>query len=392
MAGPPKFPIRSMALFAMSGVVTLFASSAASTPVYHLYQELMGLSPLMVTLIFSAYVFALLTCLLVVGGLSDHIGRRPMIFAALGLNAAAMLVFIFARDATALIVARVLCGLAVGAATTTLGAAAIDADPQRAPLLNSIGPFIGLTVGALGAGALVALAPAPTQLVYLILLAATVAQAALLVFMPETTAGRPGAWRSLRPTVSVPHAALAPLLRLTPINVASWGLGGFYFSLMPSLVRVATGQGSPLVGGAVVACLSFAGVVSVVLSRRWPAALVLRRAGLALIGGIAVTLGGVLAQQAAWMVVGALIAGLGFGSAFAGVLKSLLPLAGPGERAGLLSAFYVESYLGFALPAIGVGLVAPHLGLVKTACGLGLVLIVLTTASLIALRAAERRA
>jgi hypothetical protein len=44
-----------------------------------------------------------------------------------------------------------------------------------------------------------------------------------------------------------------------------------------------------------------------------------------------------------------------------------LPHASGHERAGLLSAYFVESYLAFALPAIAAGLAAPRLGLVATA-------------------------
>ena len=35
-----------------------------------------------------------------------------------------------------------------------------------------------------------------------------------------------------------------------------------------------------------------------------------------------------------------------------GALRSIMPLALPHERAGLMSAFYVLSYLAFSLPAI----------------------------------------
>jgi hypothetical protein len=56
--------------------------------------------------------------------------------------------------------------------------------------------------------------------------------------------------------VSVPIQART-LAQLTPVNIASWALGGFYFSLMPSPVRVATGATLPIVGALVVAALTF---------------------------------------------------------------------------------------------------------------------------------------
>jgi hypothetical protein len=64
-------------------VMTFSACGAAPTPLYHQYQESLGLTPFMLTIIFAAYVVSLLAALLTVGSLSDYIGRRPAIMAAL---------------------------------------------------------------------------------------------------------------------------------------------------------------------------------------------------------------------------------------------------------------------------------------------------------------------
>jgi len=118
------------------------------------------------TLIFGAYALSRLGALLTVGSLSDYIGRRPAILAALSLNVAAMVMFISANSAAVLIAARAVQGFATGLATATLGAAIMDTDRSRGPVLNSITTFIGLTVGSLGGGALATYAPDPQQLVY----------------------------------------------------------------------------------------------------------------------------------------------------------------------------------------------------------------------------------
>jgi hypothetical protein len=57
---------------------------------------------------------------------------------------------------------------------------------------------------------------------------------------------------------------------------------------------------------------------------------------------------GIHEQQVAALLAGTMIAGAGFGSTFAGTLRALLPTAGPHQRAGLLAAFYLQSYLAFA--------------------------------------------
>src|SRR5262252_1135608 len=236
--------------------MTFTASAAAPTTLYQRYQEIFGLTPFILTVIFGAYVLSLLGALLTVGSLSDYIGRRPAILAALSLNVVGMATFISADSAAALIAARAVQGFATGLATATLGAAIMDTDRSRGPVLNSITTFIGLTVGSLGGGALATYAPDPQQLVYAVLLAVSAAEALLLWYMPETVTPKAGALASLRPHVSVPVPARRALVQVTPITIASWALSGFYFSLMPSLVRVATGIASPIVGGLVVSALT----------------------------------------------------------------------------------------------------------------------------------------
>src|SRR5690606_33186778 len=96
------------------------AASSAPTPLYHLYQQAWGFSAAMLTLIFAVYALTLLVALLVVGSLSDFLGRRPVIFSALLLEIVSMLLFILATDVTWLLLARMLQGFATGMATSAL--------------------------------------------------------------------------------------------------------------------------------------------------------------------------------------------------------------------------------------------------------------------------------
>ena len=365
---------------AVISAMTFSASGAAPTPLYQEYQSHFGLTPFMVTVIFAAYVLCLLLALLTVGSLSDYIGRRPAILSALAMNVVAMLIFMTAGSAGALIVARAVQGFATGFATTTLGATILDTDRERAPVLNSVTAFAGLSAGTLGAGVLVTFAPAPEQLVFIVLLVASVMEAAVLWYMPETAELRRGALASLR--VRVPAAARSTFASITPVNIAAWALGGFYFSLMPAVVRVATGATLPIVGGIVVAALTFAGVVVVVALRQIAPERTLRSGIVALAFGVAITLAGVQYQLVWIMLFGTVVSGLGFGSVFSGALRSVMPLAQPNERAALLSAFYVEGYLAFTLPAMLAGFLAPVVGLTTAAEFYGAAVILLALASL----------
>jgi predicted MFS family arabinose efflux permease len=379
------FSARTTTLFAATAAALFSVSSSAPTPLYRLYQVQYGLSSFLLTVIFSAYVFGLLGALLTVGRLSDHIGRRPMIFATLALNAAAMILFIGADSAATLIAARLTQGIATGAAMTTLGATILDTDRTNGPVINSVTAFIGLTIGSLGGGLLAAYAPAPTTLVYVILLLTSILMALLVLQMPETTETRPGALASLRPQVSVPAQARKALLAVTPVTVATWALGGFYFSLIPSLIRVATGLSSPLIGGLTVATLMVTGAIAVFVLRNRATATILTVGTSSLALGVAVTLAGVWSRSIDLMLLGTVVAGVGFGAAFSGALRTVLPLASASERAGLLSTFYVESYLAFSLPAIAAGLAAPVVGLQSVTYIYGAVVILLSIVSLAAI-------
>jgi MFS family permease len=374
----------AMTLFSFAGAMLIAASSSAVTPLYRLYQASMHLTPFWITIVFASYVASLLAALLTVGGLSDYIGRRPVILAALLLNAAAMLLFAEAHDVGQLILARAVQGLSVGVGTTALGAAILDTDRARGPLLNSVTAFLGLTAGSLGATALITFAPDPLHMVYDVLLGLTALMVVLLWLMPESTTRKAGALASLRPHVGVPPQSRSILVKLTPANVAAWSLGGFYLSLMPTVVATAMGVASPWVGGVVVSSLMLTAAVAVATFRQWPARRLILMGTSTLSLGVAVSMFGIQQQQVAALLAGTVIAGAGFGSTFSGTLRALLPSAGAHERAGLLSAFYLQSYLAFSLPAVAAGLSVPLIGLSTAAYVYGAVIIGLAIISLMA--------
>ena len=374
---------RSSLWFLAITLLSFLAASTAPTPLYHLYQDQLHFSAAMLTLIFAVYALSLLAALLTVGSLSDHLGRKPVIFTAVLLNALAMLLFIYADSVAWLIGARVLQGFATGMATAVLSATLLDTDRQQGPLVNSVAPLLGMALGGLGCGLLAEFAPAPLQLTYWLLLALFVLQGVYVWRLPESVTRQGGALASLRPTLHVPVQARSTLWRVLPLNTATWALGGFYASLAPSLVRTATGSTSNLIGGATVAALTVTGALMIFMMRNRPAAQALRLGASLLPVGLVLILLGVHGASLSLFFFGTLVAGCGFGSGFLGAVRSLVPLALPHERAGLMSAYYVLSYLAFCLPALLAGYLARNLGLLTTTDGYGVVLIVLAVAALL---------
>ena len=373
---------RSSLVFLAITLLTFLAASSAPTPLYHVYQEGLHFSAGMLTLIFGVYAISLLAALLTVGSLSDHLGRKPVIFAALLLDMLAMLLFINEGSVAWLIAARTLQGFATGMATAVLGAALLDTDRQQGPLVNSVAPLLGMACGAMGSSVLVEFAPLPTQLIYWTLFALMLLQALYVWRLPETVSRMPGAWASLRPTLHVPPQARRALWLSLPVDIAVWAMGGFYLSLAPSLVRAATGSTSNLIGGGLVAVLTLSGALMIFILRNRTPDKVLRLGASLLAVGVALILTAVHSASLPLFFIATLIAGSGFGAGFLGALRSVVPLALPHERAGLMSAFYVLSYLAFCLPSLLAGNLIRSFGLIATTDGYGVVLILLSLGAL----------
>jgi MFS family permease len=394
-APPPRrtarsFPLAAMTPFGIAGVMVVSAGSSAVTPLYRFYQQSMHLTPFWITLVFASYVVSLLAALLTVGGLSDYVGRRPVMLGSLLANAVAMLLFAEASGAGQLIAARMVQGLSVGIGSTAFGAAILDTSPTRGPMLNSVTIFLGMTAGALGTAALIMFVPDPSHLVYHILLGITVLLIAALWFMPESCSPKDGALASLRPHVAVPPQSKRILARLTPANIGAWSLGGFYLSLMPTVVATTMNVASPWVGGVVVAALMLTASIAVATLRNWSARRLVLTGTSILPVGVLITMGGIEQHQVVALFAGTMIAGVGFGATFSGILRALLPSAHAHERAGLLSAFYLQSYLAFAVPAVAAGLAVPLIGLSTVAYVYGAVTVVLAIISGVASMMAER--
>jgi len=259
---------RTAAFYLQASIILFFlAGSSAPTPIYAVYQAAWGFSPITITVVFGSYALAVLAALLVVGSLSDYVGRRPVLITAALAQAVAMVVFATAHGLAALLVARVIQGLSIGGAAAAVGAGLLDLDRARGTVANAVGPMLGTATGSLVSGLLVQYLPAPTQLVFVVLGVIFVAQAIGVAVMPESVTPRPGALASLRPQLRLPPQLRRPLLLAAPALVAAWALAGFYGSLGPALLRRLTASSSLALGGIALFVLAGSGAVTVLVMR-----------------------------------------------------------------------------------------------------------------------------
>src|SRR5579863_4639294 len=92
----------------------LFFVAAAPSPLYGVYEAEWRFSAITLTEVFAVYALFLLVTLLVFGSISDYLGRRRAILAALAMTAGACGLFLVAQGVGLLFAARALHGAAVG--------------------------------------------------------------------------------------------------------------------------------------------------------------------------------------------------------------------------------------------------------------------------------------
>ena len=353
-AAPAPGSLVCLALLA-SIAISFLAASAAPTPLYQHYDLVWHGTALTTTEAFGVYAIAVLGGLLVFGSAATHVGRRPVLLAAIALQIASLLLFATAGSYEPLFIGRVLQGFAAGAALGTLGAAMIEAHQSHGTIASSAAPFAGTGLGALTAGIAVSYLPWPTHLIYLGLSAVLALQAVGVITLLHPTATQPGLIRSLRPQVAVPSSARTAFAAAAPAAFATWAVAGLFGSLGPAVLHAMSPDSPSVLGGLALFEVAIIGSIATIAVRSWEGRRQLTWGLSVVIVGIAALAVMIAAGTIAGYIAAAVIVGIGFGSALQGSIRTTVPLVEAHERAGLLAAVYLVSYAGMGIPAVGAG-------------------------------------
>ncbi|WP_026818787.1 MFS transporter [Arthrobacter castelli] len=349
-------------------VLTLLLIGAnLATPLYPLLQVQLGLTSLDITVAFAAYVFSLVAGLLLVGHWSDHIGRRAALCVAIVIALAGGLVFGYANSLAMLIAGRALQGAAVALATGASAAALRELLPRhpewasRFTLLVSAG---GVAAGPAIGGVLSTL-PDPERTPFMIHTAALVALLIPLLVLKARPAIKPAsgqaaaALKPRRPSIS--RDARGAFWMASLVGFTSFAVFGFFLSLAPTYFAQIAGTDSRPVVGLLAALVLGSSAVSQLLAMRGR---YLVPAGLA---GMGISV--LLVAAAGWtgsivlLIAASVAAGLCQGAAFRVVFNEVANRIEAGRHAQIISTIYVITYLGSALPVIGLGAAAGAWGL-----------------------------
>jgi MFS family permease len=290
------------------------------------YEQQWGFHAGVLTIAFAIYAFGLLLALLVVGSLSDYVGRRPVLIGALAVQLLAMVMFFFASSVGWLVAARAVQGVATGAAFGAFTAALVElAPPHRKELgavIGSVAPPAGLGVGALMAGAAIQFTGSPARIVFAVLAVVTVLGIGVGILSSETVPRRAGARRALRPELSIPPQAAREFAAAVPMQIAAWMFAGLFLGLMPVIIRELFHINNGLTNGAVV-CVepASAAVVALLVGRVSPRETALL-GGAAMIVGAVLVMIGVSATTLSPVVVGGVIGGRGLWRLVLGLVEN----------------------------------------------------------------------
>jgi MFS family permease len=345
--------------------VVLLSGTNIPTPLYGHYASAFGFGPATVTAIFAVYVAALVPSLLFVGPLSDAIGRRMVLLPAIALGVIGAALFAAARGAGWLYAARLVQGLALGAASGPVTALIVEREPQadlgRAAMVAAMAAVAGVGLGPLLGGLLAQYLPAPTVLPYLVEIILLVCAGAATALLPDPT--NRTRYRPRRP--SIPHGIGATFAVSGATSFVTWAVTAIFLTLVPSYAAALTHSANLALKGVIVAVLFAASALTQRLSfEKDPIAL--QRLGLvALVTGVALLCWAGVAGSVPLLLVASLVAGIGQGSAFLGAMTDINAAAPPDRHAEVLSGFYVVTYLGTGIPVLGVGFLSTVIGLLS---------------------------
>ncbi|HYO53339.1 MFS transporter [Archangium sp.] len=354
-----RIVVVSAAVFLVTCAVNL------EMPLYRTYARAAGHGDGLTALVFAAYVAGLLPTLLLLGGISDRIGRKAALLIGLFFAITATSVVIVSPTLRTLFLARVCqgigVGLSVGAGTAYLAELAGSAEgAARAASYVAVTTALGFGGGSLFTGTVLLFTQSRVPISYGVVLSCTVLTALLVSFLPPQQA-KGGAL--LRLPHFPPHT-----FAINASIVLAWAVTGVVISLLPS--QLAQRQLSGW-GGHALFLVTGTGALFQPLARKMVPHKAIQLGFLLVPLGYGILVGGAW-LGILWMVLlGASIAGSAcYGFTYLGGLAEISK-AGGESRARAVSGYFLFAYLGFGLPSIVVGFLSDRYGIFNSLVGFG---------------------
>lgn len=347
----------STALLALALFTATFAVNLQA-PLYAAYAAESDVGTTAVTVAFAAYAAGLMPTLLLLGGLSDRIGRRLPIAIALLLGAIATGLLVWIPNWESLVVARALLGIGTGLVTTA-GTAYMteimgEEYARRAALIVTSATTLGFGGGALATSISLGLQGPTLMPASFTLLFVLAPLLALLVFK--------------LPIVDVPKRVSLLRLPVFPSGtwvfgiamILAWSTSGVVIAVVPLELKV---QGLDGWTGLVVFLAIFVGFLCQPIARRMSNSNALALGFVLIPLGFLVLLAGIWTGSISLVLLGTcMTSAANYGFTYLAALLEVTSRA-PDNRARATAGLFVYAYAGFSLPVIASGALADLFGL-----------------------------
>lgn len=346
----------SYALFLITLAVNI------SMPLFRPYASLAGLNNGQTSLVLATYILGMLPCYVFLGGISDKIGRKPVLIFSLFLALASDLIITISPTVYALIFARFFQGvaLALSMGTGTAYIAEIIApNPQaatRAANATSMATAIGFSGGAFMTSIALLIHFTYLPVTYYIAIGITLIGIVLAFFLPKL----PPIGGSL---VRFPYFPKGSF----PVNMSiaiCWATTGVVIAIIPT--QLASFHLTAYAGFCLVLINWTGGFMQPFIRKRFQPATSLKL-GFAIIpiGFGLVILGSFLGYLPVVLFGTAVIGSAAYGFSYQGGLAIIAQLGGT-QKARAVSGYMFFGYIGFGIPAIFLGYLADTIGIISS--------------------------
>ena len=347
--------IISLALFIVTLAVNL------EVPLYPTYAENAGYGTGLTAVVFAFYIVGLLPVLMLFSGISDRLGRKPILLLGLACAFSATLLVTLFPTMQALLVARVLQGVGVGLSVGTGTAYLAEVlertnvleqeGAARAAALTAVTTSLGFGGGALITSAALWLNSSPVPSSYILTLILSAATLLAVAFLPNP----PALGGAIMRLPAFPQGSL----KLGLAIATAWAVTGLVISVVPAQLRL---YGLAVWAGPALFLVNGTGAFVQPWVRRMDATQALLIGFVLLPLGYALLILGVWQGVLALVLLGASVAGAAcYGFTYLGGLASISLLSGA-QRARAVSGYFLFAYLGFGLPSIMIGFLAERTG------------------------------
>ena len=348
---PLKVVFVAVSLFIVTLAVNL------EVPLYADYAKAAGFGSGLTALAFAAYIAGLVPVLILLGGISDRVGRKPVLFAGLLATLSATIFIILSPTIYTLFVTRLLQGIGVGfsVGTGTAFLAELIGEPDgptRSARFAALSTSLGFGGGALFTTIVLLFHPTNVPVSYLVVTGLSVAALVMVLTLPNHRSNRTAS------LVRLPHYPPGTIFIGLTIAVG-WAVCGLVASVVPTQLAH---NGLAVWSGPALCLVNFTGAAFQPLVSRMDARKALQIGFILLPVGCGLLVLGVWSGIIGQVFLGAAVSGAScYGFTYLGGLAEVARLAGA-QRARAVSGYFLFAYLGFVVPSIVIGFLADLIG------------------------------